>query len=406
MGFLNKIKQIFKGTPNKRSIKKKLQSWFKFYNSELATNETIFSAVTMKANAIASAPVGLYKNYDKIAPIDDHLAKLFKYGPNPRQSMFSFMQYMESTRNTSHGAYAIIEYDKNMNVKAIWPLHSEYVQPVINEDDNDLWYEIREFGTGEVTFIHNSHIIALEYLDNNGLKGINPLDVLKNTIDYDNIVKEFSINQMKNSLKANAVITINASLSPELLEEYDEMMEDMQESGIIYIDDGKEFKEISNRNYIDPNILQTENITIERVERVFNMVGKLTKGSISNSKNTDPEDLLYLKDSILPVIRQYEQEFSRKLLDDFQKDCGYEIKINLNGFMRAQASVRGNFYQVMFRNGLMTKNEIRSLEDLPPTKDGDKFYLSRDLCPEEYYMDFIQSSTTSTKVASTKEIDK
>ena len=79
MGFLNKIKQIFKGTPNKRSIKKKLQSWFKFYNSELATNETIFSAVTMKANAIASAPVGLYKNYDKIAPIDDHLAKLFKY---------------------------------------------------------------------------------------------------------------------------------------------------------------------------------------------------------------------------------------------------------------------------------------------------------------------------------------
>ena len=74
--------------------------------------------------------------------------------------------------------------------------------------------------------------------------------------------------------------------------------------------------------------------------------------------------------------------------------------------MRAQASVRGNFYQVMFRNGLMTKNEIRSLEDLPPTKDGDKFYLSRDLCPEEYYMDFIQSSTTSTKVASTKEIDK
>ena len=59
----------------------------------------------------------IYKNYDKIAPIDDHLAKLFKYGPNPRQSMFSFMQYMESTRNTSHGAYAIIEYDKNMNVK-------------------------------------------------------------------------------------------------------------------------------------------------------------------------------------------------------------------------------------------------------------------------------------------------
>ena len=117
----------------------------------------------------------------------------------------------------------------------------------------------------------------MEYLDNNGFKGINPLNVLKNTIDYDREIKEFSINQMKTSLKANAVVKIDTTLDEESLEEYDAMMEQMQENGIIYLDDGKDIKELSAKTYIDPNIFDIEKITVERVERVFNIIGKITK---------------------------------------------------------------------------------------------------------------------------------
>ena len=45
MKLLNSIKNFFK-TPAKSSIKRRFNNWFKFYNSELANNETIFSAVT------------------------------------------------------------------------------------------------------------------------------------------------------------------------------------------------------------------------------------------------------------------------------------------------------------------------------------------------------------------------
>ena len=62
MKLLNSIKNFFK-TPAKTSIKRRFNNWFKFYNSELANNETIFSAVTMKANAIASAPVSINLDY-------------------------------------------------------------------------------------------------------------------------------------------------------------------------------------------------------------------------------------------------------------------------------------------------------------------------------------------------------
>ncbi len=118
LGIINKIRSFFK-TPNKLSIRKGFNNWFKFYNSNLANNETIFSAVTMKANAIASAPVQIQQNYQKLTPYEHNLAYLFKFGPNPRQTMFNFIQFMEASRNTNSGAYAIIEYDKLGDVKFI-----------------------------------------------------------------------------------------------------------------------------------------------------------------------------------------------------------------------------------------------------------------------------------------------
>ena len=397
MKLLNSIKNFFK-TPAKTSIKRRFNNWFKFYNSELANNETIFSAVTMKANAIASAPVSINLDYRKLNPGEHKLAYLFKYGPNPRQTMFSFIQYMEATRNTNSGAYAIIEYSNVLgDISAIWPLKSEFVEPIIDQDSGELYYEITDHDDNTKRYVHNSHVIALEYLDNNGFKGINPLNVLKNTIDYDREIKEFSINQMKTSLKANAVVKIDTTLDEESLEEYDAMMEQMQENGIIYLDDGKDIKELSAKTYIDPNIFDVEKITVERVERVFNIIGKLTKGSSANkTTSSDTEDLLYLKDSILPVIRQYEQEFSKKLLTTKEKMQGYEIKFNMQGYARATMEKRGNFYQQMIRNGIFSPNFCAMLEDAPPHEGGDKYYMSRDLCPVELYDEFIKNSITKT----------
>ena len=114
---------------------------------------------------------------------------------------------------------------------------------------------------------------------------------------------------MENSLKANAVVTIPGTLDAELIEQYDEMMEGMQEAGIIYVDDGKDFKELSNRSYIDSKVFEVENITVQRVERVFNIVGKLVKDDV---RNQDTEDLIFLKCTLVPIVRLYEQELTRE----------------------------------------------------------------------------------------------
>ena len=90
----------------------------------------------------------------------------------------------------------------------------------------------------------------------------------------------------------------------------------------------------------------------------------------------------------------YEQEFTQKLVNSYDRDYkSIEIKGNMSGFARATMEKRGNFYQQMLRCGVFSPNQILELEDMSPYEGGDKRYLSRDLCPVEYYDEFIRNST-------------
>lgn len=371
MGILNSIKNFFK-TPFKTVIKRDF-SRFSFFNKDLATNETIFSAVSMLSNAIASAPLSVNQDYVKLKPREHELARLFEYGPNPRMSTFNFVKTLEVNRLTEGAAYAIKEYGYGGEIIAIWVLNGDYVEPIIERDSNELYYQIRN--GGEPKYVHNSHIIAVDYLTTDGYTPISPLDVLRNTIDYDREIKEFSLNQMQNGLKANIVVKLQSKLGEEELKTYNEMLSRFQKNGILYVDSGKEFQELKNTSFIDPNVAAVEQITVERVERVYNMPGKLT------GKATNVEDLLYLKDTILPTARMYEQEFTRKCLSEVDRDDGIKAKLSLNGFARADMKTRGDFYFKGIRSSWFCSDEIRALEDMPPIPGGDVYYVSRDLVP-------------------------
>lgn len=385
MKIINRIKSWFK-TPYERAI---LGSYrrFSFFNRDIATNETIYAAITMKSNAIASAPINIYEKYNKLAPFEHDLAAMFKFGPNSFQTMFSFMQLMETLRNIKGAAYAIIEYGFHGEVEQLWVLNNDCVEPIMETETRELYYRID--CEGVQNYVHSSHIIDVHRITTDGYTPISPLDVLRNTIEYDREVKEFSIDQMQNGLKSNLVITLQSKLDEKSLEQYNLMLKNFKNSGILFLDSGKSITELKNNSFIDPNIAAVENITIERVERVFGLYGKLK----SNDKDKNQEDLLYLKDSVLPDVRMYEQEFSRKLLTYPEKMKGFEIKLNINGFLRASAKDRALFYQYMVRNGIYNDNEVRAIEDMPPYEGGDVYYVSRDLCPVNQISELIASGT-------------
>ena len=69
---------------------------------------------------------------------------------------------------------------------------------------------------------------------------------------------------------------------------------------------------------------------------------------------------------MLPIVRQYEHEFNRKLLTKADRLKGFYFKFNLGGLLRGDTAARTQFYQAMLRSGGMKPDEVRRLEDLPP----------------------------------------
>lgn len=385
MGIFNNIKKAFGFKRNKNSIVIDTRRSFLFNDVSLADNETIFSAISRLANTMSSLSLELYQNYNTINEFNNDIATLIEE-PNRYMTSFNFISTLETLRNTYGNAYSLIEYDESMQPISLYILDNNYVEPFIEKGTRELYYRV--WDGDKFIFVHSSNIIHVKYISTTGYKGINPLSVLKNSINYDKEVKEFSINQMQNGLKSNIVIQLKSKLNKDAMDAYTDMLRKFQKNGILFLDEGKEAKEL-NSNFIDPKVFEVENITIARVARVFNIpLYKLLDGKQSY-KNSEQADLEYIKDTILPIVRQYEKEFNRKLLNPILRMNGYKFKFNLSSLKRADMQSRADFYFKGLRSAWFTPNEIRALEDLPPLNGGDKLYVSRDLISIDKIDDLI-----------------
>jgi HK97 family phage portal protein len=91
--------------------------------------------------------------------------------------------------------------------------------------------------------------------------------------------------------------------------------------------------------------------------------------------------LQFVKETLLPIVRQYEQEFNRKMLTKEQRRQGYYYKFNLKALLRADTATQMEAWFKGVRSAIYTPNEIREWEELPPIEGGDKAHLSGDLYP-------------------------
>ena len=69
----------------------------------------------------------------------------------------------------------------------------------------------------------------------------------------------------------------------------------------------------------------------------------------------------------------------RRLVDILDEKTTIEFK--LDGFLRTSPEARSQYYSQMSQNGVMTRNEIRKLENLPPIDGGDELTAQSNLVP-------------------------
>ena len=115
----------------------------------------------------------------------------------------------------------------------------------------------------------------------------------------------------------------------------------------------------------------------------------------------------FVEMTLLPIVKQYESEFNRKLLTRSQRARGFYFKFNVNGLLRGDTAARTEFYQMMIRNGIATSNDLRKLEELPPTdnKNADQLWITGDLYPMDLDIQDRQKKVLSNVASDSSDDD-
>lgn len=77
-----------------------------------------------------------------------------------------------------------------------------------------------------------------------------------------------------------------------------------------------------------------------------------------------------------PIVSQYEEEQTYKLLVDSELGKGLELRINMMAELKGDFASRGIWYKNMRETGAFSVNDILALEDMPDVAGGDEHYAS------------------------------
>ena len=346
-------------------------------------NEAIYAAVSRIANTMATLPMHLYKGHEIAA--GHPLERLVNLEPNPNFTAFGFRQTMEVLRNTEGNAYALKVLDGLGQTKRLDILNPTRVAVMRDPETAETWYRVT-MDDGEQMLLPGYMIINIKHLSANGEKGIRPIDVLRRSLDYDEQVKELALDQL-DGVNSGIMLTVpNTGLDQDQKDELvDRFLETYEKSGrsVVVLEGGLTATHFQGQT-VNSDVLDVERITRNRVATVYNLPAFFL-GDYSGVSYSSTEQLMltFLQMTILPIVRQWEEEFNRKLLTDADREQGYEFRFDTSQFYRADMATMANRYQIGIRGGWMTPNEARRNEGLPPNEFGDQLMSSRDIIPLE-----------------------
>ncbi|MFD0768863.1 phage portal protein [Bacillus sp. CGMCC 1.60114] len=404
MKWLNRIRAAAKGAAaGWKGAGFDFSSWFgrNFWgidNTKLTTNETIFSVISRLANTMSSLPLKLYKNYDMVL---NQAADVIINNPNSNMTGFEWINKIEVSRNETGNGYAAIMRDIRMQPEALVPIDSTYVTPFLNTDDNNLWYEVR--GIDGTYYIHNMNMFHVKHITGvSRWSGISPINVLKNTLEYDKAVQEFSLSEMKK--KDSFILQYGANVDGDqrqrIIDDFKRFY--AENGGILFQEPGVTVTDIE-RKYFASDTLASERITRSRVANVFNVPVSFLNDTEGQSYGSNEQLMIqFVQMTLTPIVRQYEQELNRKLLNPAERKDGYYFKFNLGGLLRGDMASRTAYYQAAIRSGWLSQDDVRQKEDEPPVGgNASKLWVSGDLYPID--MDPAQRKGVSDSGKQTKE---
>lgn len=360
------------------------------------------ACIEILSNSIAKLPAYVMEASSR-KRVEHPILDLLNIRPNEAMTPVIRKKVLETSRLEEGNGYDwIIREPRTMRPMELIPVPWRLVHPW-RDTAGRIWYTVTHPVTGTPMVLPNEDICHYKGATRDGLTGISVLRRASEVIASASAAQEYERAYYERGGQPSGVLKTEADLGGWAKGPDGETMRDPDGSPVnrkellrrewekvhtgpsnshrlAILDLGLSYTALSSNNR-DAQFVESKEISIRDIARFFGVpLYKLQEGKQSYESN-EQNSIEYVVSTLHPIVSQYEEEQTWKLLVPSERRSGLEIRINLMAELRGDSKTRGAWFTAMRNIGVFSVNDILALEDLPDVDGGDGRYASLNYVP-------------------------
>lgn len=344
------------------------------------SNPAVWAAVRVIAENIATLPIHVYKRENDILEKDyNHkLYSLLHDSPDGITPSINFFESLISNTLIYGNAFVEIVRDRYGDVEALYLLSSNKM--TLKSINGVLIYEYNDNGT--IIKFGVNEILHIAGLGTNGIVGLSPISLFADEMRTMISQREFALDFFAGGARNTPVITHPNVLQATTRENLKKSFRKSWNEGVVVLEEGVKVDPMTMA-LSDAQFLESRRFSVEEIARIFNvpphMIADLSNSTFSNIYEQNKS---LARHTLNPWCTRIERAINLKLFNVKEKGK-YFIKFNLDALLRSDPMSRQQSYQIQLNNGIISRNEWRRNEDLPPLNDAyaDEYFVSQQIRP-------------------------
>lgn len=376
MRVINKIKNFFIGESTQGdsgaidSIVAGLSAGQTITEQTALTLSTVWACTSLVSETIGTLPLHIYKKTanGRERADDYQLSYILRNKPNTKStSSVLWQSTVASMLLRGNGILKKLTVGNKLVGLQFMPY--DKLQIRLDFEGNAEYYEIQSRGIA--VKIPNKDIVRIPNFTIDGNWGLS-------TITYGAKMFSNSLNSMESANKMlekgllqTIVFKTDKRVKSEQRDEFRKNLEKitgaMNAGQSPLLEDGMTAESLS-LNPKDAQLLESRAFSVEEICRWFrvdpSMIGH---GNAVSNWGTGLEQKMigFLTFTLRPILTRIEQAINNELIP--LEDRGtYYAEFSIDGLLRGDSSSRATFFREMVNAGIMTRDEVRKLENLPP----------------------------------------
>ena len=321
---------------------------------------TVYACIYKISSTIAALGLEVYeRDGENVVQANVHpVYNLIKVKPNEHQTAFEFWESIIASAIMYGVGYAVIQRDQRGIAIELIPVH--YSDVDLRAVKGERIYIVKDIGA----------VRPENMLEICNLLRMSPIRLHRENLGLAKSAQDFGAEYFGQSGQMTGVLSSEQPLKKEQMDVIQGSWNNgAAQAGTKLMPFGFKYQRIS----ISPDeaqFIETRKFQAEEICRIFSVPPALVQlPSQTTYSNTEQQNLMFSRHTIVPWTQRIEQEIDRKLIASYDRPQIY-TKFKLSDLQRGDSAARANYFTQMLQSGVLSINEVRAEEQLNPIEGG------------------------------------